>query len=110
MLAKIYEPKNSIVLPDGWRNHSSDDFPMPQGTRLLPFNEGADTLLIKYSPSTRITEIVGEINLVFWEEVLSPRKRPEKVGVGWSAESVRFISPGTKDNLSSTSVSKPKQK
>lgn len=72
---------------------------MPQGTRLLPLNEGADALLIQYSPSTRVTEIVGEINLVLWEEVLSPRKRPEEVGIGWSAESVRFISPGTKDNL-----------
>lgn len=97
--ATIDELKDSIVLPDGWRNHGSDDLPMSQGACLLPLNEGADTFLIKYSPSARITKVVGKINLIFWEKVLSPRKRPEEVGVGRSAESVRFISPGTKDNL-----------
>lgn len=99
MPATIDELKALIVLPDGWRNHSSDDFPMSQGALLLPLDKRADALLIKYSPSVRITKIVGEINLIFWKEVLSPRKRAEEVGIGRSSESVRFVSPCTEDYL-----------
>lgn len=95
------ELKDLIVLPDGWRNHGSDDFPMSQGTCLLPLNERTDALLIKYYPGARITEVV-EIDLIFWEEVLSPRKRAKEVGIGWSTESIRLISPGTEDYLSLT--------
>lgn len=95
------ELKDLIILPDGWGNHGSDDFPMSQGARLLPLDERADAFLIKYNPGARITEVV-KINLIFWEEVLSPRKRAKEVGIGRSAESIRFISPGTEDYLSLT--------
>lgn len=99
MSATIDELKALIVLPDGWRNHSSDDFPMSQGARLLPLDKRADALLIKYRPGARITKVVGEINLIFWKKVLSPRKRAEEVGIGRSPESVRFISPCAEDYL-----------
>lgn len=72
---------------------------MSQGARLLPLDERADALLIKYNPGARITEVV-EVNLIFWEEVLSPRERAKEVGIGRSTEGIRFISPGTEDYLS----------